>query len=71
MTDPWPPSPWMSSPQVAAYSGCGKDTVLRALQSGDLVGRQRTAPNGRWHVHRDDVDRWLRGETPRRALRSA
>lgn len=60
VTDLYPPSPWMSGPQVVGYSGCGRDTVYRALQSGELVGRQRVAPNGRWHVHRDDVDRWLR-----------
>ncbi len=69
--DPYPPSPWLSAEQVATYSGYSRDTVYDALRDGDLTGRQRTVPNGRWRVHRDEVDRWLGGANRPARLRSA
>lgn len=66
-------SPWMTTRQVAEYANRHRDTVLLALRLGQLKGYQN---NGRacstWRVHRDDVDRWMRGEAPARGrLRSA
>ena len=58
-----PASPWMTVAQVVAYSITGERDVLAALADGSLRGYQRTA-GGRWRIHRDDVDAWLRGEPP-------
>ena len=60
-----PSSPWMTVPQVQTYSATGKADVLAALADGSLRGYQRRA-GGRWRIHRDDVDSWLRGEAPAR-----
>lgn len=56
-------TPWMTVPDVQAYSHTGRREVLAALADGSLRGHQRKA-NGRWRVHRDDVDAWLRCEPP-------
>jgi excisionase family DNA binding protein len=71
-----PTSPWFPHPAVnnaAEYAGCHYKTLLRALQSGECRGYQPRR-RGRWHIHRDDVDRWVRGEKPstgKRNLRAA
>lgn len=57
------PTPWLLVPEVVAYSKVGKRDVLAALADGSLRGSQLTA-GGKWRVHRDDVDSWLRGERP-------
>lgn len=68
-------SPWMTTRQVADYAGRHRDTVLLALRRKELKGAQREGrANATWRVHRDDVDRWMRGERPARGnprLRSA
>jgi excisionase family DNA binding protein len=69
--DPYPPSPWLSAKQAAKYAGVCRDTIYDALRDGELIGLQRTAPNGRWRIHRDNVDRWLSGAKPVAHLRSA
>ncbi|KJF21923.1 DNA-binding protein [Rhodococcus sp. AD45-ID] len=56
-------TPWMTVKEVAAYSRRSGDAVYIALQSGELKASQSKAPKGRWNIHRDDVDAWLRGET--------
>ncbi|RSM73481.1 DNA-binding protein [Kibdelosporangium aridum] len=64
-------SPWFPHPAAengARYAGVHYKTLLGALQRGECRGYQ-AGPRGRWRVHRDDVDRWLRGERPKRALR--
>ncbi|MCP2168109.1 helix-turn-helix domain-containing protein [Goodfellowiella coeruleoviolacea] len=61
-------SPWFPQPAVknaAEYAGCHPKTLLAALQSGECKGYQAKA-RGRWRVHKDDVDRWIRGEKPAR-----
>lgn len=70
-----PESPWMSTKQAAAYAGRHFKTVRLAASeyvSSDgkrgLKGVQRRA-NCSWRFHRDDVDRWIRGETPARGTR--
>ncbi|EFQ84688.1 DNA binding domain, excisionase family [Aeromicrobium marinum DSM 15272] len=52
---------WFSTAQAAQHSGWSSKTVLRALRDGTLAGSQRMA-GGRWRIHRDDLDAWLRGE---------
>lgn len=56
-------TPWMTVPEVQAYARSGRREVLEALNDGSLRGHQRKT-GGRWRVHRDDVDSWLRGEPP-------
>lgn len=51
---------WLNTQQAADYSGYSAKTIRRALETGELVGRQRTA-GGRWRVHVDAVDAWLGG----------
>lgn len=45
-------------------------TVLRALRRGELVGFQR-GPGCGWRIYESDLDRWIRGETPKRPRRAA
>lgn len=68
-------SPWMTTQQVAAYSQLHENRVLEALKdchvtSGrtGLRGYQR-ATRTSWRIHRDDADRWIRGEPPVRGTR--
>lgn len=66
-------SPWFPHPAVqnaATYGGVHYKTLLGALQSGACRGYQ-AGPRGRWRVRQDDVDRYLRGERPKRAMRRA
>lgn len=60
-------SPWLTTRQAATYAGRNPQTVRDALADGELVGYQRTAPNGRWRIHIEDIDAWVRGERPARA----
>jgi len=61
MTD----SPWMTFAEACAYSKIGEKSLYRALRVGDLPAVQGLSkPNtqgGRWRIHRDDLDSWLRG----------
>ena len=57
-------SPWMTLAEVCSYGRIGRKEVLAALNSDELVGHQ-TKAGGRWRVHREDVDSWLRGTAPR------
>lgn len=56
-------TPWMTVPEVAAYARSSRSDILAALACEELRGHQRVA-GGRWRIHRDDVDAWLRGEPP-------
>lgn len=56
-------SPWLVVPEVQAYARASRHEVIDALNDGSLRGYQR-APGGKWRVHRDDVDAWLRGDSP-------
>ena len=51
---------WHDTTTAAEYTGFAKTTVLRALESGELVGYQRTE-RARWRIHRDALDVWMRG----------
>lgn len=54
---------WHDTNSAAAYAGHHRQTIADALRDGSLKGAQRV-PNGRWRIHRDDLDAWLRGEKP-------
>lgn len=56
-------TPWMTVAEVKDYGRIGRSDILAALNDGSLRGHQVKA-GGRWRVHRDDVDAWLRGEQP-------
>ena len=56
-------TPWMNVQQAASYMRRHPVSVRKDLEAGNLVGYQRKAPNGHWRIHRDDCDRFLRGES--------
>lgn len=75
-------SPFMTTAEVAHYARCSIKTVERGWadyrQSGGTRGLRATQPRGpysRLLIHRDDAERWARGEAPvpsaRRLRRSA
>lgn len=53
---------WMTTNEAAAHARRHRNTILLALRSGELVGYQRTAPQGAWRLKLSDLERWLRGE---------
>ena len=60
---PVPPDPshfWLTVQEAAWLARCSCNTVRHALESGELRGYQRRK-GGRWHIHREDVDAWMRG----------
>ncbi|GGM64339.1 hypothetical protein GCM10012275_38640 [Longimycelium tulufanense] len=68
-------TPWMTPAEVADYARMHPKTVEKALRAGQLVGHQR-CDGGRWLIHQQDADAWIRGlqqRTRRRGprLRSA
>lgn len=54
-------SPWMTVDEAAAYARIDRDGLSRVLRSGELVGHRR-GERGRWRIHRDELDAWIRGE---------
>ncbi|WP_167166837.1 helix-turn-helix domain-containing protein [Saccharomonospora amisosensis] len=56
-------SPWLTVDEAATRSRRHNKTVLRALRRGELRGHQARA-NGRWLIHVEDLDLWVRGERP-------
>lgn len=53
---------WLTVEEAHAHTGCGRTEIYAALQSGELPGSQRSK-RGRWRVHLDDLDKWMRGAT--------
>lgn len=51
---------WHTVQSAADYSEYSERTISDALREGSLRGSQRIK-NGRWRIHRDDLDAWLRG----------
>jgi excisionase family DNA binding protein len=51
---------WLTPKQVAVEIGRHRDTVLRALEAGELHGHQRTR-RGRWLIAPAAVDAWIQG----------
>lgn len=54
-------SPWLGVAQAARYAHKHPDTIGAALRAGTLRGHQATR-KGKWLIHRDDLDAWIRGE---------
>lgn len=57
----WTGQIWFTTRQAGAYATYSPTTILRACESGELKGHQRR-PGARWRIHREELDRWLRGE---------
>lgn len=53
---------WLNTQQAADRAGCHRQTVIKALESGELHGSQRKA-GGRWRIHVDCLDAWAGGQT--------
>lgn len=54
---------WFTTQQAADYAGCDVQTIGRACRAGSLrAGQPFGGAGGRWRIHRDDLDAWLRGE---------
>lgn len=51
---------WLTPAQVAGAAGRHLVTVHLALERGELHGHQRVR-RGRWQVHPDAVDAWIKG----------
>ncbi len=54
---------WMSPNQIAAYTGHHYQTIYTAMRAGQLRASQR-GKGLAWRAEREDVDAWVRGETP-------
>ncbi len=54
-------SPWLTLPQAAERAQRGVRTLTRALADESLTGYQ-PVKGGRWRIHVDDLDAWVRGE---------
>lgn len=57
-------SPWRTPEEVAVIARRKTSTINKALRAGELRGRQPGGKGGKWLVHIDDVDAWIRGEDP-------
>lgn len=62
--------PPLTVAKAAAFASCHTKTVLRALRRGELLGYQRGA-NCKWRIYQEDLERWIKGEEPKRARRIA
>jgi hypothetical protein len=51
---------WIGPAHVADTLEMHISTVWKALESGELHGHQRKR-RGRWQIHPDAVDAWIRG----------
>lgn len=52
---------WHTTETAADHVNCHPQTVRKALASGDLHGRQRTA-KGHWRIHVECLDAWAAGD---------
>lgn len=55
-------SPWLTIDEAKEYARLGKNQIYTACRTRRLKARQTVAPQGKWLIHRDDLDAWLRGE---------
>lgn len=68
-------TPWMTVKETAAYTKRHPKTVERALREYQLSHGRRglrgvqAAPNCQYRITRDDAERWMTGETPKRRVR--
>lgn len=65
-------SPWLTIAEAARYGKRHEDTISAACRNGSLRANQPRR-KGKWLIHRDDLDAWIRGEiapaTPAKATR--
>lgn len=59
---------WHTTTTAGEVADRHRDTVLKALESGELHGAQRKT-KGRWRIHRDCLSAWLLGEKCEHQLR--
>ncbi|GAA5153792.1 hypothetical protein GCM10023340_36350 [Nocardioides marinquilinus] len=52
---------WMNTAQASKFVGKHPTTLLKALEAGELHGHQ-PVPRGRWAIHVDCLDAWVRHE---------
>lgn len=52
---------WLTVSEARQVTGVGANSLYAALQTGELKGTQR-GRKGRWRIHCDDLDAWMRGE---------
>jgi excisionase family DNA binding protein len=54
-------TPWLTTAQAALYIHRHEEYIRELLRAGAIHGSQ-TGPNGRWLIHRDALDAYVRGE---------
>lgn len=54
------PSPWLTVPEAATYARVGHRAIYDACRAGQLRARQTSTPNGKWLIHVDHLDAYLR-----------
>ncbi len=54
-------TPWLTVDEAAEYARKSRSTVMIALRDDTLRGAQ-TGRNGKWLIHREDLDTWIRGD---------
>ena len=53
---------YLKTPDAATYCGVHSVTLRRAAARGDVKAVRQT-PGGHWRFRREDLDRWIAGET--------
>jgi excisionase family DNA binding protein len=54
-------SPWLTVGEAAERARTGASELHRALAADELRGYQRKT-GGKWRIHVEDLDAWVRGE---------
>lgn len=57
---------WLTVEEASQVTGVSKTEIYEALRGRDMPGSQR-GKNGKWRVHADDLDQWMRGPSLRSA----
>lgn len=50
----------LTVPEAMAFSGIGRNTLLRLIQRGEVEARR--IGRRRWLILRDSLEQWLRGK---------
>jgi excisionase family DNA binding protein len=53
-------TPWRTVPEAADYARLGQRAIYDACRAGQLKARQTSTPRGKWLIHLDDLDKYLR-----------
>lgn len=59
---------WLSVTEAQRYTGIAKTSLYEALQTGELAGSQRGGKRGKWRIHMNDIDAWMRSQSPQRGV---